>query len=95
MARNRQIVRQWRILIALRRRAYTLHMLAAKCGVTHRTIRRDLECLQEAGFPIYDVRGREMGDCVYWKFAGDSKVWPREEVAPVLDPDEVAVLKVS
>jgi predicted DNA-binding transcriptional regulator YafY len=53
--RNAEVIRQWTILKELEasRRA-TIDDLAALTGVTTRTIRRDLEALQEAGFPLFD-----------------------------------------
>jgi predicted DNA-binding transcriptional regulator YafY len=55
MPRNAEVIRQWIILKELEasRRA-TIDGLAAQTGVTTRTIRRDLEALQEAGFPLFD-----------------------------------------
>jgi predicted DNA-binding transcriptional regulator YafY len=55
MPRNAEVIRQWTILKELEasRRA-TIDDLAALTGVTTRTIRRDLEALQEAGFPLFD-----------------------------------------
>src|SRR5215213_2149524 len=55
MPRNAEVSRQWTILKELEasRRA-TIDGLAAQTGVTTRTIRRDLEALQEAGFPLFD-----------------------------------------
>jgi len=55
MPRNAEVIRQWTILKELEasRRA-TIDALAAQTGVTTRTIRRDLEALQEAGFPLFD-----------------------------------------
>jgi predicted DNA-binding transcriptional regulator YafY len=55
MPRNAEVIRQWTILKALEasRRA-TIDGLAEQTGVTTRTIRRDLEALQEAGFPLFD-----------------------------------------
>src|SRR5436853_36337 len=35
--------------------------LATQCSVTTRTIRRDLQALEEAGFPIYDDKSRDDG----------------------------------
>jgi predicted DNA-binding transcriptional regulator YafY len=64
MPRNAEVIRQWHILreIEASRRA-TIDGLAEKTGVTTRTIRRDLEALQTAGFPLYDetIDGRK-----YW-----------------------------
>ena len=55
MPRNAEVIRQWTILKELEasRRA-TIDDLARQTGVTTRTIRRDLEALQEAGFPLFD-----------------------------------------
>ena len=55
MPRNAEVIRQWSILKTLEasRRA-TIDDLAKQTGVTTRTIRRDLEALQEAGFPLFD-----------------------------------------
>ena len=56
MPRNAEVIRQWTILRELETaRGATIRGLAQTTGVTTRTIRRDLEALQEAGFPIYDV----------------------------------------
>jgi predicted DNA-binding transcriptional regulator YafY len=53
--RNAEVIRQWSILRDLESsRRLTIDDLAARTGVTTRTIRRDLEALQEAGFPLYD-----------------------------------------
>jgi predicted DNA-binding transcriptional regulator YafY len=58
--RHGEIVRQWRLLVALESasRGLTLAQLgeAAADGVTERTIRRDLEALTQAGFPIESER---------------------------------------
>ncbi len=52
----RQISRQMRILLALEhsRQGKTINELAEKVNVTTRTIRRDLEALDQAGFAVYD-----------------------------------------
>jgi predicted DNA-binding transcriptional regulator YafY len=55
MPRNAEVIRQWSILRDLESsRRLTIDDLAARTGVTTRTIRRDLEALQLAGFPLYD-----------------------------------------
>lgn len=55
MPRNAEVIRQWSILKELEAsRRVTIDDLAQKTGVTTRTIRRDLEALQSAGFPLYD-----------------------------------------
>jgi predicted DNA-binding transcriptional regulator YafY len=52
--RNKEFIRQWRILRAIATSAdTTINKLAAEHGVGLRTIRRDLVALQEAGFPLY------------------------------------------
>lgn len=54
--RNAEVIRQWQILreIETRRTGVTIHELAAQVDVSTRTIRRDLQALQEAGFAVYD-----------------------------------------
>ena len=55
MPRNAEVIRQWNILRDLEgARRLTIDDLAKRTGVTTRTIRRDLEALQTAGFPLYD-----------------------------------------
>ena len=60
MERHTEIVRQWRLLLAMegRARGLTLAELqeAAGEGVSDRTIRRDLNALAQAGFPIESSR---------------------------------------
>jgi predicted DNA-binding transcriptional regulator YafY len=61
MERHTEIVRQWRLLLALEghARGLTLGELQAAAGegVSDRTIRRDLNALAQAGFPIESSRG--------------------------------------
>jgi len=54
--RNAEVIRQWQILreIESQRAGVTIHGLARLVQVSTRTIRRDLQALQEAGFAIYD-----------------------------------------
>jgi predicted DNA-binding transcriptional regulator YafY len=55
--RNAEVIRQWKILKTIEAaRHATTQALADQLGVTERTIRRDVEALQEAGFPLYDER---------------------------------------
>jgi predicted DNA-binding transcriptional regulator YafY len=55
MPRNAEVIRQWTILKELEAsRRSTIDDLAELTGVTTRTIRRDLEALQSAGFPLFD-----------------------------------------
>ena len=55
MPRNAEVIRQWTILRELEAsRRLTIDEMADKTGVTTRTIRRDLEALQSAGFPLFD-----------------------------------------
>lgn len=67
MERHGEIVRQWRILLALegRARGMTLAELreSAGDGVSERTVRRDLSALAQAGFPI--DTGKRDGKTVY------------------------------
>ena len=64
MPRNAEVIRQWTILREIeqaRAAGVTIDDLASLCGVTTRTIRRDLQALEEAGFPIFDDRSRDDG----------------------------------
>jgi predicted DNA-binding transcriptional regulator YafY len=60
MERHTEIVRQWRILLALEGKARGLTLAEAQAeageGVSDRTIRRDFEALTQAGFPIETVK---------------------------------------
>src|SRR5262245_12041194 len=57
--RNAEVIRQWQILreIEARRGGVTIHELSTLVKVTTRTIRRDLQALQEAGFAVFDEGG--------------------------------------
>jgi predicted DNA-binding transcriptional regulator YafY len=57
--RNAEVIRQWQVLreIESRRTGVTIHELAELVRVSTRTIRRDLQALQEAGFAVYDEGG--------------------------------------
>lgn len=70
MARNQEVIRQWRILHALEstRHGAGIDALATELSVTTRTIRRDLAALQEAGFPLYDERDDD--GRVRWRLDG-------------------------
>jgi predicted DNA-binding transcriptional regulator YafY len=53
--RNAEVIRQWRILKRIEAGRFTSTQdLAKEHQVTDRTVRRDIEALQEAGFPLYD-----------------------------------------
>ena len=55
MPRNAEVIRQWSILRDLESsKRVTIDELAERTRVTTRTIRRDLEALQAAGFPLFD-----------------------------------------
>src|SRR5690349_1166481 len=64
MPRNAEVIRQWTILREIERSrgaGVTIDDLASQCAVTTRTIRRDLQALEEAGFPVYDDKSRDDG----------------------------------
>lgn len=67
MERHTEIVRQWRLLLALEGKARGLTLAEAQReageGVSDRTIRRDLEALTQAGFPI--ETGKRDGKTVF------------------------------
>ena len=60
MERHGEIVRQWRILLALENKSRGLTLTEATEvvgeGVSDRTIRRDFEALTQAGFPIETIK---------------------------------------
>ena len=67
MERHTEIVRQWRILLALEGKSRGLTLAEAQQvageGVSDRTIRRDLDALTQAGFPI--ETGKRDGKTVF------------------------------
>lgn len=58
MPRNVQLARTWTLIRRLEglRCGLTLAELAQDLGVCQRTIRRDLEALGAAGFPLVDMK---------------------------------------
>ena len=74
MPRNAEVIRQWTILREIERArgaGVTIDDLASLSGVTTRTIRRDLQALEEAGFPLYDDRSRDDGR-TRWQINGQA-----------------------
>jgi predicted DNA-binding transcriptional regulator YafY len=72
--RNAEVIRQWTILREIERArdaGVTIDDLAGLCAVTTRTIRRDLQALEEAGFPLYDDRTRDDGR-TRWRINGQA-----------------------
>ncbi len=55
-----------------KRGRWTLDSLARESGVTTRTVRRDLEVLSAAGFPIHTVR-EDYGDRRLWSVSHDGR----------------------
>jgi len=64
--RGSQLARQWKILRLLesRRRGRTVAEISAELDVPIRTVYRDLEAIQEAGFPLYTERINRLS---HWK----------------------------
>jgi predicted DNA-binding transcriptional regulator YafY len=74
MPRNAEVIRQWTILREIegaRGTGVTIDDLAALCAVTTRTIRRDLQALEEAGFPLYDTKTHDDGR-TRWQINGQA-----------------------
>jgi predicted DNA-binding transcriptional regulator YafY len=71
--RNAEVIRQWTILgeIERARTGVTIDQLAARTGVSTRTIRRDIEALEAAGFPVYDDRSADDGR-TRWRVNGQA-----------------------
>src|SRR5262245_13874810 len=74
MPRNAEVIRQWTVLREIERSratGATIDDLAALCDVTTRTIRRDLQALEEAGFPLFDDRAHDDGR-TRWRVNGQA-----------------------
>lgn len=74
MPRSAEVIRQWTILREIesaRASGMTIDDLAGRSGVTTRTIRRDLQALEESGFPIYDDRSHDDGR-TRWRLNGQA-----------------------
>jgi predicted DNA-binding transcriptional regulator YafY len=72
VGRNAEVIRQWTILRTIetaRAGGVTIDELSSKCGVTTRTIRRDLQALEESGFPLFDDRSADDGR-TRWRLNG-------------------------
>lgn len=69
MARNAEVIRQWEVLrdIDGARTGIGVAKLAAARRVHQRTIRRDIEALAAAGFPLYDDK---VNGSTLWKMRG-------------------------
>lgn len=80
MVRGSQFLRQWQLLLRLRRGPCVLPTLARHVGASERTVRRDLALLTAAGLPISASH-----DAVKGKFwcVRSMPEWPRNEVLPV------------
>ena len=89
--RNAEIIRQWQVLreIETRRAGVTIHELASAARVSTRTIRRDLQALQEAGFAVYDEG--EANETKRWKL--DARAF--QVVQEGLSVADVAALYLS
>jgi predicted DNA-binding transcriptional regulator YafY len=89
--RNAEVIRQWQILreVESHRTGVTIHELAARVKVSTRTIRRDLQALQEAGFAVYD-EGEE-NETKRWKLEAQ----PFRSVQEGLSVTDVAALYLS
>src|SRR3954466_15783063 len=74
MPRNAEVIRQWTIPREIERArggGVTIYQLAALCAVTTRTIPRDLQALQESGFPLYDDKTNDDGR-TRWRVNGQA-----------------------
>ncbi len=74
MPRNAEVIRQWTILREIesaRAAGVTIDELAVLCAVSTRTIRRDLQALEAAGFPLFDDRSGDDGK-TRWSINGQA-----------------------
>ena len=89
--RNAEVIRQWQVLreIEARRTGVTIHELAGLVRVSTRTIRRDLQALQEAGFAVFD-EGEE-NETKRWRLEAQ----PFKALQDGLSVSDVAALYLS
>src|SRR5436190_2174975 len=90
MARNSELIRQWKLLQKVAAvRGNTIPKLATDLDVSTRTVRRDLDALPTAGFPVFDetVNGTK-----FWRM--DAKA-PRALARIGLTFSELAALYFS
>jgi predicted DNA-binding transcriptional regulator YafY len=68
MARSAEVIRQWQVLRAIdaARNGVPIPKLASAYGVHQRTIRRDIQALSKAGFPLYDDN---VAGTIVWKLS--------------------------
>src|SRR5262249_59002225 len=74
MPRHAGVIRQWTILREIenaRGSGVTIDERAGLCDVTTRTIRRDLQALEEAGFPLFDDKSSDDGK-TRWRVNGQA-----------------------
>jgi hypothetical protein len=86
-SRSSQFVRMWRVLVLLRSGPKTLQALADDVGASQRTVRRDIECLQAAGLPVWKLGADTDEDewlpnmSPLW-YVGAVREWPRRQATP-------------
>lgn len=88
--RGSQMARQWRLLrlIESRRHGITAADLARELEIPLRTVYRDLEAIQEAGFPLYSERDASGS---IWKLMDSFK----KQMPLPLTPTELMALHIS
>ncbi len=85
--RGIQMARQWKILRLLESRSQgvSLNELAAEFDVSLRTIYRDMDALQDAGFPLY---AEKEGKNAVWKLVESFR---KHFPLPLTDPELMAL----
>src|SRR5665213_1022478 len=66
--RGDQITRVLKLVHLLKGRGRTLQQLRAELGVTKRTVQRDIQVLEQTGFPVTSEQHRRS---IYWRLAYD------------------------
>lgn len=66
--RGEQIARVLKLVHLLQGRGRTLQQLRAELGVTKRTVQRDIQVLEQTGFPVTSEQHRRS---IYWRLAYD------------------------
>jgi predicted DNA-binding transcriptional regulator YafY len=76
------VVRQWRLLVLLRRGPQTIEQIARALSVCHRTVYRDLDALAAVPFPIERrINGARHEQTALLAMPE----WPRNEATPTQD----------
>ena len=91
MARGEQLARQWKLIQMLLTspQGRTIRRLCEALACTRRTLYRDLEALQQAGFPLYNYK---QNGTAYWSLV---EGYEKPQIPLPLDVAELTALYLS